>query len=73
MIWRGERLEVDISPARVTTGKFQRDAVRKVYAIRETDGGIEVLIEDLDGRLVWLNKSDYRVRGTMVAPELIVG
>jgi hypothetical protein len=73
MIWTGEKLEVEISPAAITTGKFEHDAFRKVYAIRETAGGIDVLVEDLDGRLVWLNKSNYRVRGTTVAPELIVG
>ena len=61
MIWTGETMEVEIVKRAGMAGRFESDETKKVFAIKNPDGPISVLVADDDGALTWVDPPNYRV------------
>ncbi len=56
MVWAGSPLRVKVTHS--TSGKHDPGFGRDVYAVRDNEGVISVLVGDDEGRLDWITGSD---------------
>jgi hypothetical protein len=60
MVWGGTPLRVKVQSA---SGKLDPGFGRDVFAIRDNDGEVSVLVVDDEGHLTWVGRSEFTVIG----------
>lgn len=65
MIWAGESMKVVVMKDPGVSGNFSAGATKRVFALRESNEGIQVLVGDDDGTPSWVIARHIKIQNTI--------